>query len=29
MGKYRDDPDALAALVQPDQVHRDVHLRCS
>lgn len=26
MGKYRDDPQALAALVQPDQVHRDVYI---
>ncbi|HVL57923.1 MAG TPA: aromatic ring-hydroxylating dioxygenase subunit alpha [Burkholderiaceae bacterium] len=24
--RYRDDPDAVAALVQPDQVHRDVYL---
>ncbi|HMN80946.1 MAG TPA: aromatic ring-hydroxylating dioxygenase subunit alpha [Burkholderiaceae bacterium] len=26
MGRYRDDPAALAALVQPDQVHRDVYI---
>ena len=26
MGSYRDDPAALAHLVQPDRVHRDVYL---
>jgi phenylpropionate dioxygenase-like ring-hydroxylating dioxygenase large terminal subunit len=26
MGRYRDNPQALAALVQPDQVHRDVYI---
>src|SRR5258705_6519911 len=25
MGKYRDNPQALAALVRPDAVHRDVY----
>jgi len=25
MGKYRDDPRALARLVEPDRVHRDVY----
>ena len=25
-GRYRDDPDALASLVRPDGVHRDVYL---
>jgi phenylpropionate dioxygenase-like ring-hydroxylating dioxygenase large terminal subunit len=25
MGQYRDDPRALAALVEPDRVHRDVY----
>lgn len=24
MGRYRNDPDALTGLVQPDRVHRDV-----
>ena len=26
MNRYRDDPDALRALVQDDQVHRDVYI---
>lgn len=26
MGRYRDDPAAIAALVRPDAVHRDVYL---
>ena len=26
MARYRDDPDAIRALVQPDQVHRDVYV---
>src|SRR4030095_8647686 len=26
MSKYRDNPDALRALVQPDRVHRDIYI---
>ena len=26
MGRYRNDPAALDALVQPDRVHRDVYV---
>ena len=26
MSRYRDDPQALAALVEPDRVHRDVYI---
>src|SRR5688572_23108057 len=26
MGRYRDNPQTLAALVEPDRVHRDVYI---